>query len=116
MASPTRGSAPWTPDGVPPLSLALRGGSPLYQSRRTVNSADFSAAEAALGTDKIGVWGLRPQRGPGAEPLAFSLPYLTYLSAYGALPWTRWGRRPQTPIFWSPRPTSTLSLPRRLGR
>ena len=81
------GSTPLDPDGVPPLSFALRGGSPLYHSRRTVNSADFSAADAALGTDKIGVWGLRPQRGPGAEPLAFLLPCLTYLSAYGAEPW-----------------------------
>jgi hypothetical protein len=27
------------------------------------------------GANKIGVWGLRPQRGPGAAPLAF-LPYL----------------------------------------
>jgi hypothetical protein len=39
MASPTRGSAPWTPDGVPPVSLALRGGSLLY----------YSGAGAALG-------------------------------------------------------------------
>jgi hypothetical protein len=39
-----------------------RGGSPLYHSHRTVNSADFSAADAALGTDEIGVWGLIPTR------------------------------------------------------
>jgi hypothetical protein len=28
----------------------------------------------ARGTNKIGVWGLRPQRGPGAEPLALTSP------------------------------------------
>ena len=32
---------------------------------------DCRAANANLGTNKIGVWGLRPQRGPGAAPLAF---------------------------------------------
>src|SRR5271168_3921157 len=34
---------------------------------------DLLAIEASLGTNKIGVWGLRPQRGPGAEPLALLL-------------------------------------------
>src|SRR5580698_3336117 len=48
------GSAPWTPDGVPPLSLALRGGSPLYQTRRTVDRVDLISADASLGTDKMG--------------------------------------------------------------
>src|SRR5271168_5343645 len=33
------GSAPWTQDGVPPLSLALRGGSLLYRFGRTVDPA-----------------------------------------------------------------------------
>src|ERR1700678_97013 len=64
------GSAPWTQDGVPPLSLTLRGGSLLYCSRGTVNLACCRSADANLGTNKIGVWGLRPQLGPGAEPLA----------------------------------------------
>src|SRR5580693_7950783 len=36
-------SAPWTQDGVPPLSFALRGGSLLYYYRRTVKSAGLSA-------------------------------------------------------------------------
>jgi hypothetical protein len=48
MASPTRGSAPWTPAGVPPVSLALRG-----RKRRVV--------DAGTGTNKIGVWGRRAQ-------------------------------------------------------
>src|ERR1700678_1797094 len=28
--------------------------------------------DVTLGTNRIGVWGLRPQRGPGAEPLALT--------------------------------------------
>src|SRR5271167_1698023 len=53
---------PWTRWGRRPQTpLALRGGS----------STIKLAANASLGTNKIGVWGLRPQRGPGAEPLAF---------------------------------------------
>ena len=67
------GALPLDPDGVPPLSLALRGGSHLYHPRKTVECSDRPAADASLGTNKIGVWGLRPQRGPGAEPLAFLL-------------------------------------------
>jgi len=44
----------------------------------------FRNGRAALN----GVWGLRPQRVQG-RALAFSLPFLGYFSAYGALPWTR---------------------------
>ncbi len=59
MASPTKGSAPWTPvtrerashDGVPPLSLARRGGSLLYFSRETVGPVHRLAADAKLGTN-----------------------------------------------------------------
>jgi hypothetical protein len=48
------GSAPWTPDGVPPLSWALRGGNLLYYSRRTLDLTCCRAAKADLGTDKMG--------------------------------------------------------------
>src|SRR5580698_6661827 len=61
------GSAPWTPDGVPPLSLALRGGSPLYQTRRTVDRVDLISADASLGTDKTGSGAYGPS-GSRAEP------------------------------------------------
>jgi hypothetical protein len=37
MASPTEGLRPRTPDSVPPLSLALRGRSLLYNSGKTVD-------------------------------------------------------------------------------
>jgi hypothetical protein len=37
--------------GVPPLSLALRDGSLLYKSRKTVDLADLLSADASLGTD-----------------------------------------------------------------
>jgi hypothetical protein len=47
--------------GVPPLSLALRGGSFLYQSRSAMNSVDLLSADAKIGTNKIGVWGRRAQ-------------------------------------------------------
>ena len=47
------GALPLDPDGVPPLSLALRGGSLLYRSCRTVDSASLLAADADLGTDKM---------------------------------------------------------------
>jgi len=40
--------------GVPPLSLALRGGSLLYRFRRTVDSADLFSADASLATNKMG--------------------------------------------------------------
>jgi len=49
-----QGALPLDPDGVPPLSLALRGRSLLYRSRRTVDSADLLAADAGLGPDKMG--------------------------------------------------------------
>ncbi len=68
MASPTKGLRPLDPDGVPPLSLALRGGNPLYQSREPVGLAYRLSADARLGTDKMGSGAYWPQRGPGAEP------------------------------------------------
>ena len=70
---------------MPPLSLALRGGSLRYWPRNTVALANWLPADADLGTNKIGVWGLRPQRVQG-RALAFSLPYLANLSAHGAEP------------------------------
>jgi hypothetical protein len=48
---------------LPPQSLALRG-----------DLDGWLGADASIGANKIGVWGLRPQRGPGAEPLAFLEP------------------------------------------
>jgi hypothetical protein len=40
-------------------------------------------APLRLALKEMGVWGLRPQRGPGAEPLAF-LPNAIFLTAVAA--------------------------------
>ena len=48
------GALPLDPDGVPPLSSALRGGSHLYHSCRAVNLICCRAADADLGTDESG--------------------------------------------------------------
>ena len=47
------GALPLDPDGVPPLSLALRGGSVLHGSRNTLDFARCLAANAGYGTDKV---------------------------------------------------------------
>jgi hypothetical protein len=44
----------------------------MYYVRRIVKPADLLAADASLGTNKIGVWGLRPQRVQG-RALALTL-------------------------------------------
>jgi hypothetical protein len=54
MASPTGSSAPWTPDGVPPLALALRGRSVVYWSGKALDLANLLAADADLGIDELG--------------------------------------------------------------
>ncbi len=61
MASPTGGFAPWTPIGVPPPALALRGGSVLYPISLNRWSAHRRAADATYGTNKWGL-GTCPQR------------------------------------------------------
>src|SRR5580698_2702334 len=70
------GALPLDPDGVPPLSTALRGGSLLYLwvgpcgfRRRRIKNPPYGSG-LSLGTNKIGVWGLRPQRVQG-RALAF---------------------------------------------
>jgi hypothetical protein len=48
------GALALVPDGVPPPALALRGESLLYWSRRAVNFTCCRAADADLGTNKMG--------------------------------------------------------------
>ena len=67
MASPTRGSAPWTPDGVPPPALTLRGGGLLYGACRNEGLTCGRAANANLGTDESGSGAYGPS-GSRAEP------------------------------------------------
>jgi hypothetical protein len=82
MASPNRGLCPWTKDGVPPLSNALRGGSLLYHSGRTV---DRAAADAGFGTDKMGsgaiVRSTRGRDGPSEVQGQSPWPFLHFLRA-----------------------------------
>src|SRR5271168_4553105 len=61
------GALPLDPDGVPPPALALRGGSFLYCSCGAVNLACCRAADANLGTDKMGSGAYGPS-GSRAEP------------------------------------------------
>src|SRR5580700_1770671 len=71
------GSAPWTPDGVPPPAIALRGGSLLYLFPQTVDLTCCRAANANLGTAKMGSGAYGPS-GSRAEPwpsLASTLGY-----------------------------------------
>ncbi len=113
-----RGSAPWTPDGVPPPAYSLRGGSlPYGLARRGFSGA--LAADARLGTDKMGSGAYWPQPGQGQSPISANIrkSELWQQEAEGlirkvkarALPWTRWGRRPQTPFCLYPRLALTPS-------
>jgi hypothetical protein len=53
-----QGAPPWTPDGVPPPARALRGGSPLYRSRRAL---DFTCCLAvSMPVSEQIKWGLGP--------------------------------------------------------
>jgi hypothetical protein len=64
------GSTPLDPDPVPPPALALRGGDSAATIPQNANFANLLGVGASLGTNKIGVWGLRPQRVQG-RALAF---------------------------------------------
>ena len=63
MASPTGGSAPWTPDGVPPLSIALRGGSPLHSARGSRHwlDVDVERGDRKMGSGAYGPGGVQGQ-------------------------------------------------------
>ncbi len=69
MASPTRGSAPWTPDGVPPLSLALRGGRLLYNLTELCDWPTDSASMRDSGTDKMESGAYWPRRASHDEDI-----------------------------------------------
>ena len=66
------GALPLDPDGVPPLSLALRGGSLPYYPRRAVNSINPLTAKASLGTDKMGSGAYGPSGVQGQSPRPYS--------------------------------------------
>jgi hypothetical protein len=73
------------PDGVPPPALALRGGSSLYCSRRTLNLASHLAAEVSLGTDKTGSGAYGPSGVQGQRPWPSSNPpHFAYSGACAA--------------------------------
>jgi hypothetical protein len=62
------GLCPLDPDGVPPLSLALRGADLLYRSRKSLGSVQRLSVDASLGTDKMASGDYGPSLVQGQSP------------------------------------------------